>query len=72
MGLCYTFEAIYHFFYPVPGIIDAVEQEKALSAEAEAEGSDSNEEQPIVNNQIEEQEASFNEESEENNDEQKN
>ena len=72
LGLCYTFEAIYHFFYPVPGIIDAVEQEKALSAEAEAEGSDSNEEQPIVNNQIEEQEASSNEESEENNDEQKN
>ena len=29
--LCYTFEAIYHFKYPVPGIIDVVEQEKTLS-----------------------------------------
>ena len=31
LGLCYIFEAIYHFKYPVPGIIDAVEQEKTLS-----------------------------------------
>ena len=30
LGLCYVFESIYHFKYPVPGIIDAVEQEKAL------------------------------------------
>ena len=22
--VCYTFEAIYHFFYPVPGLLDAV------------------------------------------------
>ena len=29
--LCYTFEAIYHFKYPVPGIIDVVEQERTLS-----------------------------------------
>ena len=28
--LCYTFEAIYHFKYPVPGILDAVEQSDAL------------------------------------------
>ena len=26
LGLCYLFEAIYHFFYPVPGLLDAVEE----------------------------------------------
>ena len=34
LGLCYIFEAIYHFKYPVPGIIDAVEQEKIQSEQA--------------------------------------
>lgn len=38
LGLCYIFEAFYHYKYPVPGIIDAVEQEnnqieKALEEE---------------------------------------
>ena len=62
LGLCYTFEAIFHFKYPVPGIIDAVEQEKVV-AEQEA----------IINeeNNGEEQESSSLEESEENNNEQK-
>ena len=27
LGLCYTFEAIYHFKYPVPGIIEAGKEE---------------------------------------------
>ena len=32
--ICYAFEAIYHFKYPVPGIIDVVEQEKVVSEQA--------------------------------------
>ena len=28
LGICYAFEAIYHFKYPVPGIFDALEEEK--------------------------------------------
>ena len=28
LGICYAFEAIYHFKYPVPGILDALEEEK--------------------------------------------
>ena len=28
LGLCYAFEAIYHFKYPVPGIFDALEEDK--------------------------------------------
>lgn len=26
LGICYAFEAIYHFKYPVPGILDAIEE----------------------------------------------
>ena len=37
LGLCYTFEAIYHFKYPVPGIIDAVEQEKNMQEQQNLE-----------------------------------
>ena len=28
LGICYAFEAIYHFKYPVPGIFDALEEDK--------------------------------------------
>lgn len=55
--LCYTFEAIYHFKYPVPGIIDVVEQEKTLSEQAVLEEN--------------QQQDSSSEESEENNHDQK-
>ena len=55
LGLCYIFEAFYHFKYPVPGIIDAVEQEKIQTEQALEE----------------ENEESSKEESEENNNEQK-
>ena len=34
LGLCYAFEAIYHFKYPVPGLLDGIEkQEEAASNE---------------------------------------
>ena len=51
LGICYAFEAIYHFKYPVPGIFDALEEAK----------SSSNLEQP---NEEEKQEDSSEEESE--------
>ena len=57
LGICYAFEAIYHFKYPVPGIIDAVEEEKP-----------SNEQQPVLE---EKQEDSSKEESEDLNHDQK-
>ena len=60
LGLCYTFEAIYHFKYPVPGIIDAVEQEKIESAKAleeeqkeESNEDSSKEEREEINNEQE-------------------
>ena len=56
LGLCYTFEAFYHFKYPVPGVVDAVEQEKIQAEQALEE---------------EKNEESSKEESEENNNEQK-
>lgn len=59
LGLCYTFEAIFHYKYPVPGIIDAVEQEKNQSN------------QPLEENEKENNEDSSKEESEEINHEQK-
>ena len=55
LGLCYVFEALYHFKYPVPGVVDAVEQEKIQSEQALQE---------------EQKENSSVEESEENNNEQ--
>ena len=37
LGLCYAFEAIYHFKYPVPGLLDGIEkQEEAASNEQDA------------------------------------
>ena len=44
LGLCYTFEAIYHFKYPVPAIYEAVEQEKAEQAKALEEKENENKE----------------------------
>ena len=38
LGLCYAFEAIYHFKYPVPGLLDAVE-EKPSKAEEQQDNS---------------------------------
>ena len=54
-----TCEAFYHYKYPVPGIIDAVEQEKNQSN------------QPLEENEKENNEDSSKEESEEINHEQK-
>ena len=52
LGLCYTFEAIYHFKYPVPGIIDAVEQEKNMQERQNLEENkeDSSKEESEENN----------------------
>ena len=37
LGLCYAFEAIYHFKYPVPGLLDGIEkQEETASNEQDA------------------------------------
>ena len=34
LGLCYTFEAIYHFWHPIPGLLDSLkEQEKKETLE---------------------------------------
>ena len=46
LAIVYTFEAIYHFKYPVPGLIEAEEQAKQAEAEA-ANQDNANEE--IVN-----------------------
>lgn len=54
LGLCYAFEAIYHFKYPVPGLLDAVEEKP------------STQEQQVLD---EKEEDSSEEESEENKDE---
>ena len=27
LGLCYTFEAIYHFWHPIPGLLDSLKEE---------------------------------------------
>ena len=43
--LCYTFEAIYHWFYPVPNLVDASEEVDKQIAEEEAKLA-SEEEQP--------------------------
>ena len=42
--LCYPFEAIYHFFYPIPGIYDAIQ---------EVDEKDETEEQPQKENENE-------------------
>ena len=52
LGICYAFEAIYHFKYPVPGIFDALEEDKSSEEQ----------EQPALE---EKQEDSSKEESEE-------
>ena len=55
LGICYAFEAIYHFKYPVPGLLDALEEKPV------------EEQQPLE----EKQEDSSKEESEDNNHDQK-
>ena len=43
--LCYTFEAIYHFFHPIPGLLDAVtEVEEDKPEETEPKEENNNEE----------------------------
>ena len=41
--LCYAFEAIYHFKYPVPGLLDIEKQENQVVSEQDAEIIDNNE-----------------------------
>ena len=36
LGACYTFEAIYHFYYPIPGLLDIEEKAKEVVDEQEA------------------------------------
>ena len=50
LGLCYIFESIYHFKYPVPGIIDAVEQEKTMQENQSEEQESSSLEESEENN----------------------
>ena len=54
LGLCYVFEALYHFKYPVPGVVDAVEQEKIQAEQAleeEKKEESSKEESEEINNE---------------------
>ena len=39
LGLCYAFEAIYHFKYPVPGLLDAVEEKPSTTEEQQEDSS---------------------------------
>ena len=39
IGLIYIFEAIYHYFYPVPQMLEAIEEAKKEELEKEAENS---------------------------------
>ena len=41
--LCYAFESIYHFKYPVPGLLDIEKQENQVVSEQDAEIIDNNE-----------------------------
>ena len=42
--LCYIFESIYHFFYPVPGLLDAITEEEV---EENPDNSSNEEPEPI-------------------------
>ena len=42
LGLCYVFEAIYHFKYPVPGIIEAGKEEVPVEDAKKEEESEEN------------------------------
>lgn len=35
--MCYTFESIYHFFYPIPGLLDAIEEVEVPEEEEKKE-----------------------------------
>ena len=39
LGLCYIFEAIYHYKYPIPGLIEIEEEAKKVEAESEEDSS---------------------------------
>ena len=54
LGICYAFEAIYHFKYPVPGILDAIEEKPS-------EEQQQNPEEKIEDSSIEEREENKNE-----------
>lgn len=43
LGLCYTFEAIYHFFYPIPGLVDIKEENNDNIIEGQIEVVDNQE-----------------------------
>ena len=32
LGLCYTFEALYHFWHPIPGLLDSLKEEEKKEA----------------------------------------
>ena len=36
LGVCYLFEAVYHFYHPVPGLLDIEEKAKEVVDEQEA------------------------------------
>ena len=45
--ICYTFESIYHFFYPIPGLLDAVEEVDEEENKAEdSSNEESNQDEP--------------------------
>lgn len=35
LGLCYTFEAIYHFWHPIPGLLDSLKEEEKKEADTQ-------------------------------------
>ena len=38
LGLCYAFEAVYHFYHPVPTLLDAItEDENQVVSEQDAQ-----------------------------------
>ena len=56
LGICYAFEAIYHFKYPVPGIFDALEEkptEEQPSLEEKQEDSSKEESEDLNHDQKE-------------------
>ena len=36
LGLCYAFEAIYHFYHPVPSLLDTIEEDDKVVSEQDA------------------------------------
>ena len=50
LGLCYMFEAFYHFKYPVPGLIDSIEKAEQAEMEMQKEQENSSIEESEENN----------------------